>query len=459
MSARGSSRRVVPVIRTGCLHCRSQGVVCDVQNPNCKAHLSTEWESNKTLSTRRTARRSGVADHGSSPAVLISFDWQGTYQERQSLHFFSIVSAPELAGYADILFWQESLLQSTFLDDAIKHLVAAIGAAHEYNLRRQASRSNTETDRMGAFALRQCNKSIEHLVRPVKSNDEKALLRNLTAAVLFTCFELTNEDRQAALPHVVHARRLIEQSKIVLAQKRRSDYPIDLSTIEPLVAHYEAQTGHYYGDRATPHAEFDVNKVFSIKSIVQARTSLEAALSRFQSVACQLADDLSEADYDNIILQRDNFADWFRRWDIAFSKFLAQETNTLGTSDSGTVSLLCLHQKAALLVSSIEYGEGEAVWRGFDSEFKDIVHLATEVFHLGQKRAIAYQPPEIAYFSSSMGLTEPLYLAASRSPDRSTAEKATALMRKLPLSEGAVSGWRVKVLEDFLRTLTRSRVK
>ena len=117
-----------------------------------------------------------------------------------------------------------------------------------------------------------------------------------------------------------------------------------------------------------------------------------------------MADDLSEADYANIILQRDNFADWFRRWDSGFSKFLAHETNTLATSDSGTVNLLRLHQKAALLVSSIEYGEGEAVWTGFDSEFKDIVHLATEVFRLGQKRAIAYQPPESVGIAVKMSL-------------------------------------------------------
>lgn len=173
--------------------------------------------SSKSLRARPPARRS-VADYRlSPPTALVSFDWQGTYQERQSLHFFSIVSAPELAGYADIPFWQEGLLQSTFMDDAVKHIVAAIGASHEWSLRKQASRSNTETDRLGVFALRQCNKSIECLVRPVKSNDEKALLRNLTAAVLFTCFESTNDDRQAALLHVMHARRLIEQSKTVRA--------------------------------------------------------------------------------------------------------------------------------------------------------------------------------------------------------------------------------------------------
>lgn len=111
-------------------------------------------------------------------------------------------------------------------------------------------------------------------------------------------------------------------------------------------------------------------------------------------MTCQLGEDLSEAEYADIIRQKGSFSTWFHRWDSAFCDFLTRESTSLSTIDSSTASLLQLHQKAAFVVSSIEYGQGEAVWRGFDTDFKDIVYLATEVFRIGQKRAIAYQPPE-----------------------------------------------------------------
>lgn len=184
--------------------------------------------------------------------------WDGTLKERQSLHFFSIISAPELSGLLDCRFWQMMLLQAAQSDDAIKHAVAAIGASHEHQLRRQASRHNAETDSLQPFALRQCNKAITALVKPAKGADQHDLKRALTAAVLLACFESVAENREGAIPHVVHARRLLEQYKQRHSNKGPAStgavFPIDVDVVEPLVTHYEVQVGGYADEVSTPLA-------------------------------------------------------------------------------------------------------------------------------------------------------------------------------------------------------------
>jgi hypothetical protein len=100
-----------------------------------------------------------------------------------------MISAPELSGFLDTKFWQQLLPQATYLDPAIRHAVAAIGASHEYALRKQASRFNAETDGLLPFALRQCNKAINYLLRPSYKCSQGDLMRALTACVLFASFE------------------------------------------------------------------------------------------------------------------------------------------------------------------------------------------------------------------------------------------------------------------------------
>ena len=139
-------------LRPSLTEASARGVRCEPEDPGCQAFSSTTWSSNFYVERRPAAKsRSASRErrHEVRPSITsLSVSWQGTLRERQSLHFFCIISAPELSGYLDTKFWQVLLLQATYSDAAIKHAVAALGASHEHRLRKRAMRNNSETNEL-----------------------------------------------------------------------------------------------------------------------------------------------------------------------------------------------------------------------------------------------------------------------------------------------------------------------
>ncbi|KAF2161873.1 hypothetical protein M409DRAFT_58654 [Zasmidium cellare ATCC 36951] len=437
------------VIRTGCLSCRARGVPCDSNNPDCKTYQSANWASN--LPPKLKGRPSKYI-RGPLSIKSISVGWEGTQREQQCLYFFSTISAPELAGYLDFAFWSEVLLQATHDDPAIKHAVAAIGASHEYKLRRQAAKFNLETDGLHAFALRQINKAIKALVQPSQGTS-RGLLRALTASILFACFESLNDSRAAAVPHVVHATRILKQFKQTAEEdgqkNHTSAYPIPMALIEPLVVQYESQLGVYYGDTKRGKEEYlDITQPFTISSVPSARILLLQGISVTQDAFTQYGDDRT-----SLKTAKADLAAWFRKWGAAFDSFLSR--TQIDSTMIRSCKLMKCHQLAALVVASVDPTRGEDAWVPFTDDMKKVFAMISDLHSRDPRRTIlSSQPPHTPYFSSTMGMTEPLYIIASRCKDEETARKATALLGRLPPSEGANSSWRISFLENLLCTIS-----
>lgn len=143
----------------------------------------------------------------------VDIPWSDNRQEQHSLNFFVKNSAPQLAGYFDSPFWQRMVLQAGRHEPAVRHAIAAIGALHE-KLLTGAVDPNQSQDSKTRFALEQCNKSIQHLVKP-PSREKPDLQLMLTTCVLFTCFEALQGHCEQAIIHATQGYNLLQQFAMV----------------------------------------------------------------------------------------------------------------------------------------------------------------------------------------------------------------------------------------------------
>ena len=144
----------------------------------------------------------------------VDLPWSNDRQEQHSLQFFVQHSAPQLAGYFDSPFWQRMVLQAGRHEPAVRHAIAAIGALHEKLLAGSVSPDQSQ-DRKTQFALEQCNKSIQHLVKPPNPQTKPDLRLMLTTCVLFTCFEALQGHCEQAIIHATQGYTLLQQYAMV----------------------------------------------------------------------------------------------------------------------------------------------------------------------------------------------------------------------------------------------------
>lgn len=422
------------------------------------------WNSNKSSEHRYSRSTTRGYDSVQTFTYLVH-TWEGTQRERQSLHFFCLFSAPEFAGSLDSEFWQVRLPQATLRDPAIMHAVAAIGAAHEYQLRKQAARDNAKTSELYSFALRQCNKSIRDLLRPSKSRYQ-GLVRLMTASVLFACFENINRQRGEAVVHVQHCHRILEQVK-ALRKKLHGNFdeeatPVDFEFLEPLIAHYGYQNDHFIlagqdADDKTDLIEYDLDQEGRplFKSTGDARIMLTGAIARLGVEIVKLEDPLRTAhDIADVALTKSRYSDFLWRWHLSFERFLTRHRRSLDSVELDGCRVLRAHLLASTIMADIDFATGERGWEFFEDRYEAIVQILEEATENLPKPAVSLEAPQDAYLSATMRMLEPLYVVATRCPDLQTAQRARALLAKLPSNEGAQSKWRIEFIERILCACT-----
>ena len=164
-----------------------------------------------TMYTHILTRCSSSSGVRTSP---VDTPWSEDRQEQHCLNFFVKNSAPQLAGYFDSPFWQRMVLQAGRHEPAVRHAIAAIGALHE-KLLTGAVNPDQSQDSKTRFALEQCNKSIQHLVKPETSQTKPDLQLMLTTCVLFTCFEALQGHCEQAIIHATQGYSLLQQYAMV----------------------------------------------------------------------------------------------------------------------------------------------------------------------------------------------------------------------------------------------------
>ena len=113
------------------------------------------------------------------------------------------------------------VLQAGRQEPAVRHAIAAIGALHE-KLLTGAVNPEQSQDKRTQFALEQCNKSIQHLVKPPEATTKPDLRLMLTTCVLFTCFEALQGHCEQAIIHATQGYSLLQQYATVRTSEQAS---------------------------------------------------------------------------------------------------------------------------------------------------------------------------------------------------------------------------------------------
>ena len=199
-----------PKVRSGCITCKIRRVKCDETKPACDRCTSTGRKCDGYNIPPRKKRTSPSA----IKALQLTTDVAPA--ELRALGFFHQKTAPALASYFDADFWTKLVFQMSYVEPAVRHATAALGALHEQremNMRadpvlpasaNQAEQSGNDAlkaynDEHEQFALIQYGKAISHLSERLKgdSSIEVALL----ACILFVCVEFLRGDRDPVVQH------------------------------------------------------------------------------------------------------------------------------------------------------------------------------------------------------------------------------------------------------------------
>lgn len=143
--------------------------------------------------------------------------------------------SPERAGLFESPFWHRTVISACFHNEAVAHVASAIGALQEYILR-------PTDDRGIAFALQQCNRSINLLTASSEEKDGASAdpAVALITCVLFTLFEALMGHPAQAITHSLQSRKLLENCERHAASGQKSLF-MDTNSVLPIIYALERQ--------------------------------------------------------------------------------------------------------------------------------------------------------------------------------------------------------------------------
>lgn len=167
--------------------CRIRRIKCDEVRPSC---------SQCTRGRRacdgygHDKKNDSVGSPDSQLGVTLPTRLFETDIEVGHFEFFLNMTAPRLSGPFKSEFWDQSVLQATHHERAIKHAIIAISALHQGFVKGQNGTKNPcwHDD---AYAVKHYLKAIQYLVVPVGKSEEGQLTDvTLMTCILFVCFEV-----------------------------------------------------------------------------------------------------------------------------------------------------------------------------------------------------------------------------------------------------------------------------
>lgn len=445
-----------PIMITGCIPCLALGIPCDPRNAGCKLAMSTEWTANKngesseTLSCTEEQR----PPPGANGLALLRPDtrWRHNWRERHSLTFFATYSASQMSGFFHIEFWSRCI-QYSYHEPVILHALSAIGALHE-SILQGAFIDEEQKVQAVEFALTQCNRSIGYLTGSSRTANEKSDSRRrnrlpvsklaLIACVLFTCFEAMQGHSDSAVKHALQGKALIEsQHKSMPRRQASQDEDVDL--MRSLVERLEVQATALIGRNARPTGD-ETNDVpplpetDRIYNLDHAHVTLHTAMNNNMQYLQRLHPG-APADHYAITQAKKTlrYAPWYSRWETLFSEWLAEHHETLSNIDRKRAMVLKANQIVGTMLAVADQRAGDAAYDRFDKEFRAIVELSREVLADFSCPPVATLDPGsagVGYFSCSLWVTDPLWMAISRCRNPEIRQAAFALLRQNPRQEG-----------------------
>lgn len=360
------------------------------------------------------------------------------------------------------------VLQAGQHEPSVRHALAAIGSLHEKLLAGSIVPSQPQDNRT-RFALEQCNKSIQHLVKPESTAKTKPNLRlMLTTCVLFTCFEALQGHCEQAIIHATQGYSLLQQYAVDPDSSRWDvgAFAVELDQLCLLMRRLQTQSKGLMVSmrsikeclqtvrcRKTDENELqgkDFNMVSDADTIQsstlptkftdlrEARSSLEMALNQLTVFFMDL--ELDDQFYDLAISNAEKhliFSPWLSAWEKALSAYLSENQPRLGVEDRKAAMVLKAHHLVAEVLSEVDLSLGELGW----DAFKDKVRGFNCSLWLNEPRGLirsnSLQPSSSSPPPSSPAAPNPTNPSSKRAGNPA----ASSSPRPPPLSPSAWASW------------------
>ena len=437
---------------TGCVPCLIVGIPCDPNNPSCKRAMSRDWGMNDGNSNYDDELEEHSLSPSSTGLTTLRPDtkWRRNWRERHSLNFFVAYSAPQMAGFFENTFWSKCI-QYSYYEPVVLHAISAIGSLHESILQGAFQDEKTKTQAV-EFALTQCNRSIAYLTSPNKrtvmengqSRGRKTLdfpKLALMACVLFTVFEAMQGHCDSAVRHALQGRALLE-AHYKPTETTVNEQEDEVEFLRTLVERLEVQAAAVLDKNDRPAVD-DTSSVpplpvvDRIYNLDHAHATLHKAMNSNMRFIQRVHPD-APADHHAITHAQKvmKYGPWYERWEIVFSKYLAENEGKLSNMDRKRAMVLKANQLVGTVIARADQRAGPSAYYGFDEEFRAIVELSREVladFSCPPLPSLVMGTP---YFSCSLWVTDPLWMVISRCKDPTTRQAAFALLSQNPRQEG-----------------------
>ena len=368
---------------------------------------------------------------------------QGTWRERKGIHsFINFALAPERSGLFESSFWQKTVMQACFSNDAVFHVASAIGALQEYILQQAAGRRFNDSGGL-AFALRQCNKAISLLMASTDgsqgTHDDPGI--PLITCVLFAIFEALNGNSEQAIIHSLQGRKLFHDCE-TLAHQGRGSRLLDPMSVRPVIGGLEIQAKAIQGIHMdTKGADIrppmpDVEHIYSLE---HANRALQYTYINIL-VFCQgVSLAMSPAEISFKMEQKAQFfAPWLQRWEQAFSEFLFQQSKGLSFDDVQRAKVLKANHLVATMLATIDQGASRDIWAEYDNECKAVIDLSASVLNTYSLASpVALSAFQFPYLTFGLWVAEPLFIVMSRCRNRELQRQAAGLLNGQPRANHA----------------------
>ncbi|CEO60880.1 hypothetical protein PMG11_05365 [Penicillium brasilianum] len=127
--------------------------------------------------------------------------------EPPALEFFFIKTAPQLAGFFGSAFFQQSVLQQSLSEPAIRLAIAAIGLLHQQTA---TARHGTQSRKsLPNIHIKLYNRSIRAVLDKITASENATSFLAMTN-VLFICLEIIQGDAKAAAAQITGGIRLLQ---------------------------------------------------------------------------------------------------------------------------------------------------------------------------------------------------------------------------------------------------------
>lgn len=433
-----SKRKWAPKGRGGCSTCKSRHVRCDKMQPIC---TPCQKSSRQCLYSSNQEPDPLTIVHW-QPANLIlchiSQNLSHTNAEVRAFDFFRTKVAINLSGFFDSSFWTRDILQVAQQEDPVRHAVVALSSLSETML----ERSNNGTERgPETFAIRQHTKAISHLNQKIQEGNESSVEAVLMTCALFVCFEMFQNNYEAALSHMSSGIYVFFNwvSKNDCANRHSRELSVQLERIFGrlmlqtfLFVHTKPREWKFVKSSFTPRLP-SIPPVF--RSLNEARDCLDSCMcSLYHGMLTSQFQVLEHTDLDPN-LSPELHANPLDAWLKSFRNFTAEQNENLSIREQNVSILLEIQHITATVLASAGPSSQESIFDSFEEEFSRTIVLASRLL-MSSTPEDSLEGDQSPFPTFDMGILPHLYFVASRCRDPLLRRQALHLLRQGPRQEG-----------------------